>query len=201
MNDGTHENLESLIRRAIRASDFEVPSATLSRAVALSRLLPQPSERGLRAWFDRAIACLARPTFDEPAHALQGVRRLSGPRARGWQGDHATVELEIADVAAPASQGAAAAARAPGSPPPGTTITVRGLVAQADGSAPGPCAIAALDHEGRLAMLTASDSEGHFVIELPAVVRALAIATPRETILLDHVLAPAGGDPSSSDAG
>lgn len=213
MTDGTHDNLEALIRRAIRASDFEVPPATLSRAVGLSRLLPQPSEGGLRAWFDRAIARLARPTFDEPAHALHGVRRLSGPRARGWEGTHATVELEIADVVrsgatgaqgAPGAQGAtgasgaysaSGAASAPG------TIAVRGLITQADGSSPGPCAIAALDHDGRLAMLATSDSEGHFVIELAPVVRALAIATPHETILLDNVVAPPGADQPSGHAG
>lgn len=201
MTDGTHDNLEALIRRAIRASDFEVPSATLSRAVGLSRLLPQPSEGGLRAWFDRTVARLARPTFDEPAHALHGVRRLSGPRARGWEGTHATVELEIADVVRASVSGAQGATGASGAAGALDTIAVRGLITQADGSSPGPCAIAALDHDGRLAMLATSDSEGHFVIELAPVVRALAIATPHETILLDNVVAPPGADQPSSHAG
>lgn len=197
MSHGNHPSLEALLSRAMQASAFEVPPATLDNALQLSRLLPRPTPGGLRAWFDRTIASLARPTFDEPAHALQGVRRLSGPRARGWQGVHVSVELEIADVAGRAvSQAAAQAAgeHAAGADAAGAqaTIAVRGLITLESGKAPGPCAIAALLHDGRLALLAASDAQGNFALELPTVVHALAIATPVETILLEDVLAEPG---------
>ncbi len=185
MNDFAHQPfpsgpLEEALRRACQFDAQGHSAAALERAIALARLLPQPSEGGLRAWFDRVAASLAQPTFDESQVAVEGVRRLISPRARGWQGKNLQVELEMEPVGTTAGSG---------------LIAMRGQIAAISGTPAGPCLVAAVSADGSLLASCHAEADGYFSFEVPERVHHVAIAAANEVMVLDNVLGTSGEGP------
>ncbi len=173
MSASPNQPLEDALRRTCRLDEHAASPAAIARARDLARLLPQPSEGGLRAWFDRAIASIARPTFTESAQALEGVRRLAGPRARGWEGASATVELELEPIAI-SGQSAAYA--------------VCGQVSTRSGEPISHVPVAVVAADGSLLEATHTDDAGYFALQVPSHAAYMSLALQDEFLLLDDVL-------------
>lgn len=183
--DPLHPTLADALSRVCRFDARGPSEASLQRARELSRLLPAPAASGPRAWFDRAAAAIARLAFSESSGVTEGVRRLSGPQARGWT--HGTLRFEIECEGVTAADGSA-------------RVTLHGQVEDSTGIATEGWPIAALDEDGQPIASALVERGGYFTLDVSSRVRDLAIGAVAGAVLLPSVVAVDEAPPPSASS-
>jgi len=174
-----HRTHADALARLCRFDAAGPSDQAIKRATELARLLPVPATSGPCAWFDRAVAAIAQLTFRESVLAVEGIRRLSGPEARGWSRGELSIEVELERVTAPDGS---------------ERIALRGQIEDASGAATEGWPVVALDMEGTPLGTAIVERGGYFVLDAPASVRSLAIAASSGAVILPGLLGAIGAD-------